>query len=229
MMFSFRSAQQNSNPPKFGQTEWINQMYNQQQPMTPALRATLVDADKVLKALNDLAERDLEKFIATIGTEDQRTYELRVPFLALEEASQLIWEIMRDAYSQGPDYQYPETKRRRELRQALRTLNLGSRAVTALLKASAFPFDQATVSPFEHVDYKNSPHFRMPFATQALSLSESLAGKCNPGPKTYNHPQFSKWQKLCAQSKRRIAAIYLDDARQSEARAEEGPASMQKA
>jgi uncharacterized protein with HEPN domain len=189
--------------------------FHRQNTVVAALREALVDADKVLKALNDRAERDLDQFIA----EDVRNHALREQFLSLGEASGQIWEIMRDAFSQGPDFEYPESIKRRELRQAMRTLNLGSRAVTALLKASAV----------EHGDgannYRNSPRYRMEYAKQALYISEGFAGKCSPGPKNYNHPQFTKWHKLCAQCKRRIAAIYLDDARSSDEKAQQGAAA----
>lgn len=201
---------------------WNKQLtFYRPNPVIAALRETLVDADKVLKALNDKAERDIEQFIATIGTEQQHNHGLREKFLTLGEAQSVIWDVMRDAYSQGPDFEYAEGIKRRELRQALRTLNLGARLVTELLRASSFEFEPG--------NYRNGPRYRVEFAKQALYLAEVFAGKCSPGPRTYNHPQFSKWHKMSAQCKRRIAAIYLDDARDSEEKAETGPSCMQNA
>ena len=200
---------------------WKTQVtYYRPNPVIAALRETLVDADKVLKALNDKAERDIEAFIATIGTEQQHNHGLREKFLTLGEAQSVIWEVMRDAYSQGPDFEYSEGTKRRELRQALRTLNLGARLVTELLRASSFEFEPG--------NYRNGSRYRVEFAKQALYTAEVFAGKVAPGPEKYKHPQFSKWHKLCAQAKRRIAAIYLDDARDSDDMAAAGPVPMKR-
>jgi len=218
---STHSALNNKTPTAeiVGKQRKFNVTYQQNISLTAALRLTLVDNDKVLKALNDRAEHEVNTFIASIGTDGIREHERY--FTVLSEAMEQLWEVMRDAYSQGPDFEYPETNKRRHLRQALRTLNLGARAVNALLKRSAFEHEG-------HFTYRNSPRYRLSFAKTALTFAQSFAGKCSPGPQTYNHPQFSKWHKLCAQAKRRIAALYLDDARESEATAEAGPGCMQK-
>lgn len=181
-----------------------------QQTMTvvQALRTTLVVPDKVLKALNDSTQRDLDQLTSRVTADNRIPHDYRRHLDNLFDAIGLTWEVMRDAYSNDPGYEYPEVARRRELKQALRALNLAARFVTEFLKMSTIP------------DYF---HSRFELADMALRISACCESKCSPGPKTYNHPQFSRWHRISAQCKRRIANIYLDDAAESDKKAELGP------
>ena len=176
------------------------------------LRATLVDSDKIMKFLTDRAQRSFEEIVQRLKS--RQYVDMRVVTPIITEHSLMTWEVMRDAYSQGPEFEYQNPKQKRHLREALRLLNFGAHAVSTLL---SYTRDTGTG---ELVD---SPTARLEVARTALSIAENLALKCTPGPKTYNHPQYAKWQRLIGQCHRRLAALNLEEAKRREQMAVLGP------
>jgi hypothetical protein len=178
------------------------------------LRETLVDEDKVLKALIDRAQRHFDEALQKTLGDSPRTLPFRtLPNLVCAPA-ELIWEVMRDAYSQGPDFAYADPLKRRLLRQALRQLNFAAYAVSQILKVSARDFGVAHLDACSH---------RIDVAEAALLIAQNMSGKCNPGPRNYNHPQYAKWKNLVAQCHRRIGALHIEYAAQFDQQGKDGP------
>lgn len=171
-------------------------------------REVFQDKDKILEFLIDRALKVYEGYRNTVDNANECRVHPQASLDAIREAADQVWEIMRDAYSQGADFVYTDPKKRRELRQALRLLNFAARVVSDLLKESN--------QVFLHHKGQNSWHAHLDTAMQAHYVAERIVALVTPGPKTYKHPQFAKWHGLNARSKRRIATIWSEAARVDE-------------
>lgn len=165
-----------------------------------ALKSTLRDEDKILKVLIDRNQRLYAEYRTMLDNPQNCRIGPEGAVRSIGETLGHVWELMRDAYSQGPDFVYADPKKQRALRQALRVLNFSARVVSELLQDSE--------REYLHHRGENYYRSRLAVAQCALGLADRISSLVTPGPKGYNHPQFKKWHQTKARCQRRIAAIW---------------------
>lgn len=171
------------------------------------LQEMLVDEKKVLEGLVKYLERLYD------GKEVKHTIRDRNAFLhaGLEVARNMCWEAWRETYRMAPiadGYAKPTPEQLAKYkvlaRQSGRLLTLAERVVKDLL---------------EKAQKENYLQNRRQTIETALNIARSYNSSLAPsdGPAHYRHPQAAKWLKLHAQCARALAAIWMEEARVSEA------------
>jgi hypothetical protein len=173
------------------------------------LKETLQDDDKILKALIDRAQLFYAHYRENLDCPKTFRVDPDKALQAISDAADCrVWEIMRDAYTSGHDFVSSDPKKQRHLRQALRLLKFAARVVAELMNDSNMEFT--------HHKSQNFWRSQMRTVEAAGGIAQRMASLVSPGPEAYDHPQFRKWHETNARCRRRIAAIWLEAARQEE-------------
>jgi hypothetical protein len=176
------------------------------------IKEVIKDRDKILKILIDRAATFYAEYRSSLDQPRVCRIDVDATREALFDAANEVWEILHQAYSQGPDFKFTSPKQKRELGQANKLLDFAYRVSTALLKD--------TSRSFKNHRAQNQWHSKLRTAQNAQWIAERFCHLCTqPDGTPYRHPQADRWHSINSQCQERIGRLWLEAAQESLAEA----------